>query len=41
MSFAGGDVKSEGCDVNMIAFRTHGADAISGSVPVWERGSVD
>ena len=29
-----GDVKNEGFDVNMIAFRAHGADAISGSVPV-------
>ena len=29
--------KSEGSDVNMIGFRAaHGADAISGSVPVWE-----
>ena len=31
--------KSEGSDVNMIGFRAaHGADAISGSVPVWEEG---
>ena len=33
-----GDVKNEGFDVNMIAFRAHGADAISGSVPVWGVG---
>ena len=38
-----GDVKNDGSDVNTIAFRAHGADAISGSVPVWDRGggSVD
>ena len=41
MCFAGG-VKNEGFDVNRIAFRAHGTDAISGSVPVWgEGGSVD
>ena len=40
-AFDTGVVKNEGFDVNTIAFRAHGADAISGSVPVWERGSVD
>ena len=39
-AFDTGVVKNEGFDVNRIAFRAHGADAISGSVPVWGEGGV-
>ena len=39
MCFAG-VVKNDGFDVNTIAFRAHGADAISGSVPVWGEEGV-